>query len=765
MNRYPFILLSVTILLATVCSCSTTRRIPEGEMLYTGTKGVDIRMPAKSPEYQVLNSQISSAVKAKPNNSLFGSSKYRIPFPLGLWVYNNWPNPEHGFKHWIFQKLASDPVLISDVRPEVRVHMIDEILQNNGFFQGSASYQLLQGKNKKKAAIEYTVLPGKAYPIDSVILLPDTCRLNHLVDSVCMRSANFRNGARYSTDSLSALRVDVANLMRNKGYYFFRPEYIEYLADSTIKPGSMVMKLSLADNLPPAALWCYSTGKITTHVYRNGGGGTPDTSFTNRGTIIRMLPSKLREGVLQQCITFREGKTFSVRDMNRTQSYLARLGIFNGIDMEVSLDTIALKRGEHMLDVDISCTFDKPMEVGVEVNVSSKSNSYIGPGANITVTNRNTFGGGELLTVGLSGSYEWQTGKSANRRAFNSYEFGLNASLAFPRLVAPDLRHRRHAQNWTRAAIGIDLLNRPHYFKMSQFNASWGYDWRISRESNMSWTVFKLTYNKLLKTTSEFDSIMSANRAIALSFRDQFVPQMSFNYIFDHTFDRWNIINIQLGGLEAGNLFWAIYEACGKHGAKTLFGTPFSQFIKGTAQVVFSRKFKHDQWIVSRIATGVAHPYGNSKQVPYADQFYVGGANSIRAFTVRSLGPGSYKPAKGTPNGYFDQTGNFKLEANVEYRFPIVGPLHGALFVDAGNVWLLEKDPARPGGELKGSTFWKDIALGTGAGLRFDIGMMVIRADLGIGLHAPYNTGRSRYYNMTSFKNSLAFHLAIGYPF
>ncbi len=161
----------------------------------------------------------------------------------------------------------------------------------------------------------------------------------------------------------------------------------------------------------------------------------------------------------------------------------------------------------------------------------------------------------------------------------------------------------------------------------------------------------------------------------------------------------------------------------------------------------------------------MTHAYGNASQVPYAEQFYVGGANSIRAFTVRSIGPGSYHAPQDVRDSYFDQTGTFKFEFNVEYRFPIVGPLHGALFLDSGNVWLLKNDPQRPGGLLRGRTFFKDLALGTGAGLRFDISMLVLRADLGIGIHAPYETSRSGYYNMESFKKSLAFHLAIGYPF
>ena len=290
-------------------------------------------------------------------------------------------------------------------------------------------------------------------------------------------------------------------------------------------------------------------------------------------------------------------------------------------------------------------------------------------------------------------------------------------------------------------------------------------DWRIKRFVQQSFTPLKLTYTKLMNTTAEFDSIMAANPAVALSFQSQFIPQMIYSYTYDRQFDPDNALNWSFTVQEAGNLFWAIYQACGKHGQKELFGTPFSQFVKGQCQLVYNRRLWGDHHLVSRVAVGAEHAYGNSSEVPYAEQFYCGGANSVRAFTVRSIGPGSYHAPADTPDDYFDQTGTFKFEFNVEYRFPIVGPLHGAVFFDSGNVWLLKNDPARPGGLLKGKNFFKELATGTGAGLRFDISMLVIRADLGIGIHAPYDTGKRGYYNMTSFGKSLAFHLAIGYPF
>jgi outer membrane protein assembly factor BamA len=169
--------------------------------------------------------------------------------------------------------------------------------------------------------------------------------------------------------------------------------------------------------------------------------------------------------------------------------------------------------------------------------------------------------------------------------------------------------------------------------------------------------------------------------------------------------------------------------------------------------------------MVFRVFAGVAHAYGNSDQVSYSEQFYIGGANSLRAFGVRAVGPGSYHASADDVNGYYDQTGTFKFEFNAEYRFPLMGYLHGAVFVDAGNVWLLKKDASRPGGALGESAFFNQLALGTGAEVRVDLDMLVLRADLGIGIHAPYDTGKTGYYNMKSFKDSLAFHIAIGYPF
>ncbi len=751
--------------------CSTTRRLGTDDVLYTGVNKFKVNPTDNEKLPDGMLSDLKEAINVKPNNPMpFMSPYVRTPFPIGLWVYNNWNDSAKGLKKWLYEKLVAQPVLVSDVRPAARTKMMEAILNNNGYFGSTASYALQYDKrNPKKARINYTVDVSSAYPIDSIIYLDnDSSKLDRFIDSVARRSPYLKVGERFCVDSLSAERIRITNSLRNRGYYYFRPEYIEFLADSLITPHAVALKLTLASNVPDIAKLQYRTGNIYTTVLRRSTNkpGTPDTIKTEKGDLIVMRPAKLRKNLVPSCLTFRKGRLFSVRDMDRTQTRLSRLGIFGNIQIQpVPVDTTP---GNPTLDVYVTCQFDRTMEVSLEANVSSKSNSYIGPGIILGWTNRNVFGGGEKLSLTLNADYEWQTGKNKGS-VFNSYEFGLNGSLAFPRLLAPKfIRRSQREINWTTLNIGGSIMNRPHYFKLGEFNLGITYEWRYSRHVLNQFTPFKLTYTKLMNTTHEFDSIMDQNPAVALSFRSQYIPEMDYTYTYDRFFERERIngINFQLNLVEAGNVFDGIYRLCGAKGEKKMFGTPFSQFVKGQAQLVYSRRLIRgkDQWLVSRVLIGAAHAYGNSKEVPYSEQFYIGGANSIRAFTVRSLGPGSYRPPKSLQDGYFDQTGTFKFEINTEYRFPIVSVLHGAVFVDAGNIWLLKDDPQRPGGKLEGRNFFKELALGTGVGLRVDIGMMVIRGDLGYGLHTPYYNGTPHYFNI-AFKKAFAFHLAIGYPF
>lgn len=754
-------------------SCSTTKRLGQGEVLYTGVKKVSF-LPA-TDSLKIPGEVVSAAsepLNVAPNNPLW-APYWRTGIPTGLWAWNYFYTPkEKGFKYWFFKRLAKEPVLISKVRPDLRVQVAEQILDNHGYFGSTGNYELVPRKHKpdQKSRVSYRFTVPAPHKYDSIEYLAAPGSIGRIVDSL-RKTTLLHSGSVYNLDTLAAERNRITTALRNLGYYYFRPEYIEYQADTTQAPFKVALRMKLAEGIPPAAMQSYRVGRVDVTL-RNPVASKFDTMTLGDVQVRYQEPIKIRRRILESSIALATGQLFNVEAQNTTQTNLNKLGIFNSVNLTVPpLDS--LNPGSDSLDVHIYATFDKPIQADFEANLTSKSNSYLGPGLTFGLRHNNIFKGGEVLALNLTGSYEWQTG---NKRQYetkpsmlNSYEFGLTASLAIPRIVAPGSRFRSlEYPAQTTYQIGANLLNRPKYFRMLSMNLSAGFDFRTSRYSSHNLTIFKLTYNKLLHTSLEFDSTMQQNPAVALSFSNQFIPSASYTYTFDKTYGHRqnNRFVWQNTITDAGNIFAGIYEIFGSRGTKKLFGTPFSQFVKGTIEAKLYHRIGQNNWLVSRLMVGAGYAYGNSRVLPYSEQFYIGGANSIRAFTVRSLGPGSYRPPKDQANGYWDQTGDFKLEANLEFRFKMLGRLGGAVFMDAGNIWLLKNDPQRPGGTLRAKGFWNDIALGTGVGLRYDISVLVLRLDMGIGIHTPYkNPDKPGYYNIQRFKDGLGIHLAIGYPF
>ncbi len=762
--KYAHIVLTAMVALL-LASCSTTAKLGKNDILYTGVKHLKYHEDSVKVD-EGVKTDIFTAINVRPNNPLY-SPYYRTPFPIGLMLYNHIDENATGFKGWVYKHFAAKPVLINRVNPQARVDMINTILRNNGYFTSSAEYKLHPSSNPKKAKISYDVNINPPYTIGNVEYTGINESLMQLVDSLARANHYLQTGSRYCLDSLSAVRIDITNFVRNRGYYFFRPEYIQYLADSVQDKGVIHMRLIPSGDIPNNAKMLYRTHDITATVVSDSGVGDPDTVESRNCTLVRYEPVYIKDRVIPSCIRTRKGGVFRVNSIDRTQAALSRLGIFSNIDIQViPLDSIT-PNGEGLLDLAIYCQLDRPWEVTLEMHGTSKSNSFIGPGIEVGATHKNAFGAGEKFSVDIYGDYEWQTGSGEYHGGdLDSYEFGIEGKLDFPRLLAPKFLYpSRRYTNWTRFSMSADLLNRPGFFKMAQFNVAATWEWHANRYSSHVLTPFKLTYNKLISNTEEFDSAMRVNPALEQSFMDVFVPKIEYSYTYDRDITPRDHITLTAGVAEAGNIFSGIWALAGSNGTKELFGTPFSQFVKAQAQVVWTRQLGIEGVLATRVFLGAAHAYGNSDEVPYREQFYVGGSNSIRAFAVRTLGPGKFHPAYRDRYSYYDQTGTFKFEANTEYRFPILGYFKGAVFLDAGNIWLLEDDKWRPGGKLKMKNFFNELALGTGVGLRFDMSMLVVRADLGIGIHAPYDTGKSGYYNIPKFKDGLAFHLAIGYPF
>ena len=767
-----------TLLVGLLCilmsACSTTKNLPEGETLYTGIDKLEVVNEDKTLAGITALTEVEAALAYAPNNAIFGSSSLRWPVPFGLWVYNGFEKyqDKKGIGRWIFDHLGKSPVLMSSVNGETRAKVATNLLHDYGYFNGSVSYKEVPQKNPKEAKVNYVIDMARPYFLDSIAYL----KYPHYADSLIQSTRSqtvLKSGENFSVIKLEEERQRLSNLFRNHGYYYYRPEFTTYRADTLQKSGYVSLQVVPRNGIPAEAKKQYYIGN--TSVYLTGYDNEPPTDTLRLRTMTFYYSGKkpgIRPNALMRNVFFRKGELFSQDRQTFTQEAIARMGVFRYSEFRYEPKDTTVNGDT--LNVNMYATFDKPYNAELELNMTTKSTDQTGPGAVFKITRNNFQRMGANLSFEVRGSYEWQTNSNVegNSSKLNSYELGTSLSLDFPRLILPwkdtDLLRSRYQQKTSFKIYG-NLLNRARFFNMLSFGGNVTYDFRKSRTWKHTITPFQLTFNTLMSTTERFDSITATNPSLALSLGDQFIPSMNYTFTYDNArlkrdYQLWWENSIT----SAGNVTSLLYAALGKNFSeknKKLLGTPFAQFMKFTSEIRTLFKVGEKQHIAARLMGGVLWSYGNQTIAPYSEQFYIGGANSLRAFTVRSLGPGTYNPGKNTKYGYLDQTGDIKLEANVEYRFPIFGELYGATFLDAGNVWLMRKDESRLGGELTLKNFAKSIALNTGLGVRYDLTFLVIRLDMGIALHVPYETGKSGYYNIPKFKDGLGLHFAIGYPF
>jgi outer membrane protein assembly factor BamA len=705
-----------------------------------------------------------------PNNAFLGSAKVRIPVPVGLWVYNSTVNKKGKVNKWFLKWLGSKPVLISTVNPDVRIKIAQNILRNYGYFSGNVSYSIIPDKKDSLTAkVGYEITFNKPYLIDSIEYL----RMQNRGDTLLQLRESERlikKGDIFSIDKMEAERQRIASIMRNNGYYYFRPEYIVYQADSSREPQNISLKIGLSQGVPRSLLRPWKLGDVT--IQLNGyDNELPTDSLTYRDIkILYEGKLKIRPSVLYKKLFFKSGELYSVDKHTITQTAFNRLNIFKFSEFQfISKDTL---RTTDVMDVRIISSLDYPLNGSFNVNASINDNDYAGPGTSLNLTQQNIFSGGETFTASLLGSYEFYTGKffKNNTGLIHNFEIGIKSGLVFPSLLLPKfLQNDYDFASTTSINFNANFLNRAKYYQALTFGGNYSYDFVPNPIRHHVFTPFKLVFNKLLKTTPDFDAVVYKNPSLRQSLEDQFIPAIEYQYTLDNSTVReernktWWRFSVS----ESGNFISAYHVLTGKKFSKQkkIFDSPYAQFLKAYTELRYNVYLSRNQRLAMRIDGGIIYSYGNSTVAPYNERFYVGGANSIRAFTIRSIGPGHFAPDAKNPYAYIDQNGDIKFEANIEYRGKLVGDLEIAVFLDAGNVWLLRPDETRPGGMFQLKHLPKDIALGTGVGFRYDMSMLVFRFDLGYALHFPYDTGKKGYFNTPTFMDGLGFHLALGYPF
>lgn len=721
--------------------------------------------------YGLAKSEVEAALAYAPNNAIFGSSSWRFPFPMGLWVYNSFVGKTSKMGKWIFNTFGKNPVLISTVNPELRARVAQNTLRNYGFFKGTVDYEVLPQKNPRKAKISYAVMPRTLYRLDSIAYLKFPAAGDSLIRKT-QRQRNIHSGEPFSVAKLGAERSRLHALFRNSGYYYYKPEYITFRADTIQRPDYVQLQVVPSENIPDFAQRRYYLGKTRITLYDSRMAELTDTVVRRDFTLIfgnEKHKTPLKLPAIRHNLYYRRGSLYRQDLMSIVQQRLSEMDVFSSVTMKyVPQDTTM--NGD-TLDIEIIGVLDKPYDGEFTTKVTSKSNGQVGPGLSFSMSKRNAFRGAEKLKFEVHGSYEWQTKSSVQGRSsvINSYEYGTSLSLNYPRVIFPWVGRKLSRRALTSTAFSFDAtwLNRANYFGMVSLSARASYTYQSRPTIKHEIVPFRLDYDELLSTTSTFDSIMNANQALYVSMRNQFIPSMRYVFTYSSPRRAHNPRSFIFEIKESGNITSGIYAAFGQpfnQKDKKLFSVPFAQYVRLSAEFREEFKLTPRTSIATRLTAGAIFSYGNSLSAPYNDLFSVGGANSIRAFTVRGVGPGGYRPGTDAYS-YIDQMGDFKLEMNVEYRFPIISSLYGAVFLDAGNVWLINSDENRPNGTFKWSRFGRDLALGTGLGVRYDLDFLVLRFDVGVGLHTPYETGKGGYYNLPKFKDSLGYHLAVGYPF
>jgi outer membrane protein assembly factor BamA len=758
----PIFLFALVTLLS---ACSNTRFLAGNQVLYTGREKVEIIQKQPGTDLSPVRSSVKSITYHKVNNGLFG---HRILPPIGLWVHNYWKvDEEKKLGRWIHKTLASDPVLISDVNPELRAQKIENELFDDGYFRTNAwSVVDTCARNPRKAGVKYFVEVFPPFHYDHISFEPPESQIDTLLME--QKIKNFvKTGDRYDLSTLEDGRRELSRGIQNEGYFYFNPDFIELTADTTIAEYRLNLSIGRNRELPSSVLAKYWIGRIAIHISQPSEPSTPEDDTTLLGDITIVSSNDfVKPGILASSVYFHTGEIYSYTAYQSTVSHLNNLGIFRSV--RITYEPSASDSLLNLLDVRIDLVMADNINLNFEADLVTKSTGFAGPEMLVGISSGNTFKGAEKIHLALNGGLEWQWGtKSGSELGTLAYEFGIGSGLTFPRIILPGRWKGDRPLMLRQTSVNFDysILNRTAYYKMSSSMINIKYDWGRKREMRHSFSPLYYNSVNLLKTTAAFDSVVEDNIYIRKSFEEQLIFGLRYDFSYDNTFknNRRNLF-FHAAINTSGNLLDAV-AGIGKDASErpyVFMNNIYSQYVKISTDFRYYRNLRNKNFVF-RLYAGIGIPYGNSTVLPYVEQYFSGGAYSIRGFTARYLGPGSYHDDN---SGFIDQSGDLKLESNLEFRFGLSKVLKGALFLETGNIWLINEDENRPGAKFEFNTFYNQLAVGGGLGLRFDFNFFVVRTDFGIPLRNPYPTeGENWLTGSGSILSRGLFYLAIGYPF
>ncbi len=752
-------------------ACDNTKHLAPGQNLYVGAE-LKVKADPKisKSRAKALESDMKSLIRPKPNSKILGVR-------LKLSLYNSVDTPKgKGLRYFIKNKLGEPPVIASYNTLIKDRDVIQNRLENRGWFQDTVTLDTIV-KHRKFTAV-FTAYVHNQYTIGTVAFPKDSSVLSRNIrgrDSTQKRALSrslLKPGSPYDLDVVKAERVRIDARLKQKGFYYFGPDYVYVSIDSTVGNHKVNMDVRIKEETPDPARRQYRINNIVVYADYDA---NADTSLANakkyHGYTIVDPNHRFNPRMFVRTLVFDSGDLYNRDAHNLSLARLTTLGVYRFVKARF----LPTPNSDSLLDAYYYLTPTEKKSLRLQISALTKDNNSNGGELSVSWRHRSLFKGAELLTVTAYGGIEKQISAGTSTTSVDTRRIGAEADLYVPRIVAPfHFPTNSGFVPHTKFTLGYELFNRSTQYLLTTYRGSYGYVWKENLLSEHQLNLINISSVQPANITTDFQDSLKLTKFITLkrSIEKQFIIGPSYNYNYN-TLNRPN--NKKNNIYFNGNFEWSAPLTIGgdtaSDKAKRVLGTPVSQYIRTELEFRHTYKLGVFSSFNTRLLGGYGYSYGNSYALPYIKAFFAGGTNDIRAFRSRTLGPGTYYGGNPRDSLVGDQPGDVKLEINAEYRAKLFSIVRGALFVDAGNVWTSRQDPSRPGSSFN-SQFLKEFGVGMGAGLRFDITILVLRLDLAIPVRLPYNPDGQRWvFDKIAFGNkdwrrdNLIFNLAIGYPF
>lgn len=775
-SKSLFRFLIIAVVTTLLGSCSTTKHVPDGQLLVDKVK-IDVK-----DNKNVSESELYNYLRQTPNHTVLGFAKIQLStYSLSGRDTSKWYN------RWL-QRLGQAPVLYDQNLTEASVFQLRQALINKGYLGATVQVDTIRRDNKKKININYTVYTGEPHRISSVNFdVKDSTIAQYIYADTALTS--IRPGDLFDRNDLDAERILITERMRNKGYYAFTKEHITFTADTAAGSKDIDLTLNVNHAVSPkdttVAIHNHRQYYIRNVIYVTDYDATNNTdsqSYTDtihhKGITIVYGPDQyLRPGVLEECCHIEPNSRYESSKVDRTYESLGRLGILRFINID--LRPVAEFDSDIFMDAYILLSPGRKQGITVELE-GTNSEGDLGFGAGLTYQHRNLAKGSELLTTKIRAAYESISGNLEGLINDNYTEYAAEVGITFPKFMSPFLsKEFKQSMNAnTQFAVSFNYQERPEYTRIIA-GAGWKYHWANRKNTvRRTFDFLDINYVYLPQSTINFiDQIAPDNPLLRYSYEDHFIMKMGYTYyatnkripssVLRRHILQPSVYTLRASAEMAGNVLYGLSHLFGDtrdDGAFKIFGIQYAQYVKADVDYTINFNLNSRNTIALHGGLGVGVPYGNSSMLPFEKRFYAGGANGVRGWSVRTLGPGRYDSRNSVSN-FINQCGDIRLDLSLEYRAKLFWILEGALFVDAGNVWTIRDYENQPNGCFSFNSFYKEIALAYGAGLRLDFTYFLLRFDLGMKAYNPAINQEKWPIIKPNWSRDATFHFAVGYPF